>query len=627
MKRSRATFASHVVLACTWPFVIASCATPEPTVARVPDEPQIVLNAVGADIVLPGTRITLVGENFPRTTRATLRARFSDGAGVDLELDVDFVSSAMARIVIDESAHTALGGDGARFDGEISLRAEFESGARAQEVSIAARFDLATSLTPRLDALDGSLVYLGSRVRLSGDGFLAPEEGGTRIHLVGTFAPDDTTAPVQAVDRTVLARFESRSSTALEVGPELFGIRPGQWTGTLTIFNTPLASAPTSPLSPRAFALTLGPTALLELGAAARRGQRLVARGRGFLPREGRSGQATLLRFDGTFRERIGGAVHSWEGADALQLVPDFDHAGQLSYVLRVYQTPSGDLAGLGLVAGTFEGRVTPVLVRGDTTLDGLPLTARVEILPARQVIFLRYLPGFTDTLRTLGLRNVELPIRARIREVCERDFARWNVEFRETRPADYVEYGVVEIGGPDPNEQGLFGLDNTTGKDLGNLRLNDVIGGYNAETEEQGFLAYGGVFLESFLALSPKSREPLPIASPTFDLLFDRFRLDRGGSAVAPGEFDVSPRADAIAEGVRVLGNLIGTTITHEIGHTLGMAVADGFFHNPLPGPNQLMDSGDERPFEERAELGGQGPAEFEPEHVEYLDQILPKE
>jgi hypothetical protein len=38
-------------------------------------------------------------------------------------------------------------------------------------------------------------------------------------------------------------------------------------------------------------------------------------------------------------------------------------------------------------------------------------------------------------------------------------------------------------------------------------------------------------------------------------------------------------------------------------------------------------MDSGDERPFEERAELGGQGPAEFEPEHVEYLDQILPKE
>jgi hypothetical protein len=189
------------------------------------------------------------------------------------------------------------------------------------------------------------------------------------------------------------------------------------------------------------------------------------------------------------------------------------------------------------------------------------------------------------------------------------------------------VEYEVVEIGGTDPNRQNLFGLDNTTGKDLGNVRLNDVIGGYNAETDEQGYLAYGGVFLESYLALSPNAAEPLPIASPLFDVTFDLFRDDRGGYPVQAGEYPFTGRKAQIDEAVRVLGNLVGTTVTHEIGHTLGMATAQGYFHNPIPGPNQLMDSGDERPFEERAELAGQGPAEFEPEHVVYLNQILPKD
>jgi hypothetical protein len=101
----------------------------------------------------------------------------------------------------------------------------------------------------------------------------------------------------------------------------------------------------------------------------------------------------------------------------------------------------------------------------------------------------------------------------------------------------------------------------------------------------------------------------------------------DRGGRPAERTEFPVGPRADVIALAVKTLGNIVGSTISHEVGHTLGMATLEGYYHNPMPGPNQLMDSGEERPFEERAEFNGQGPAAFEPDHVEYLDRILPKE
>ena len=40
---------------------------------------------------------------------------------------------------------------------------------------------------------------------------------------------------------------------------------------------------------------------------------------------------------------------------------------------------------------------------------------------------------------------------------------------------------------------------------------------------------------------------------------------------------------------------------------------------------PNRLMDSGGDRPFEERAELAGQGPAVFCDEEYAYLKKILP--
>jgi hypothetical protein len=74
------------------------------------------------------------------------------------------------------------------------------------------------------------------------------------------------------------------------------------------------------------------------------------------------------------------------------------------------------------------------------------------------------------------------------------------------------------------------------------------------------------------------------------------------------------------------VLGNLVGSTVAHEVGHSLGLAnpYQDGF-HNAGDALNRLMDAGEARPFAERAQLMGQGPAAFCDAEYAYLRRILP--
>ena len=65
---------------------------------------------------------------------------------------------------------------------------------------------------------------------------------------------------------------------------------------------------------------------------------------------------------------------------------------------------------------------------------------------------------------------------------------------------------------------------------------------------------------------------------------------------------------------------------MTHEAGHSLGLAnpYGDGF-HDAGDLANRLMESGGDRPFEERAELGGWGPGRFCDTEYVYLQTILP--
>jgi hypothetical protein len=250
-----------------------------------------------------------------------------------------------------------------------------------------------------------------------------------------------------------------------------------------------------------------------------------------------------------------------------------------------------------------------------------------------------RFLRSYAESLRKFGLRAVDEAIRERVMTVVNRDYATINLEARREAVKDFALYSIAEIAGQDPNGLGLLGYDNTPGKDVGNQRLYDRIGGVNALTQEDGFPGYGGVFIESLLLFSPESGSPL--ADPNFDAIFDPFRPDRGGRPVTAedlsegmprptsGEDCPAPRGDRpqqIACAIWVLGSLIGTTLSHEIGHSLGLANPYGQgFHNQGSADNRLMDAGAFRPFLERAELRGHGPGRFCDEEYEYLRVILP--
>ncbi len=220
------------------------------------------------------------------------------------------------------------------------------------------------------------------------------------------------------------------------------------------------------------------------------------------------------------------------------------------------------------------------------------------------------------------------------------RDYATINIDVRLEQPQDFALYTEVDIGGPDPNGLGLLGYDNTPGKDTENLRLYDRIGGANALTQEDGFPGFGGVFIESLFGYSEHPGELAePIRSDArFDILFDEFRPDRSGKPVLAEDLrdalpevsaDDCPAPDAgrsrrIACAVYALGNLVGTTVSHEVGHSLGLADPYGpSFHNSGDQPDRLMDA--DRPFGERAELGDEGPSRFCVDEYEYLRAILP--
>lgn len=618
---------------------VAGCPSEQST---LPDGglPELELNRVEPATILPGSQIKAFGKGFIGSDQGSLIVLLERGGGSRM-ITPERIDDGELHFTIDSATFAMLGGPGV-FEGSCRVQANYASGA-SQSADLPISWQLEQTLTPRLDDFLPKeaigTVYLGSPVEAIGDGFLMGSrnvdgsvagEGFTEFRLSGSFDPDD--GQPAAMDRNC-ALAETSALRDNDSGPlpaECLGIDPGVFSGSITVVNVHLGDVEVVGNTLDGVSLELGPTALTRVSpTSASRGQVIELSGKGFA-----SGSATtVVQIDGTFTDR-NNQVTDYTGDNALAIVPEVVSGDLMHYVLKVVSDGKGGVTGLGSTPGVLSGVATPVVFWDTLQRAGLPLPNQVEfnVLPQLQVVYLKYLPGFTDALRDFGLRNVEPQIKARILEVVERDYQGINVEFRETRPADFIEYGVVEIGGQDPNGRDLIGLDNTMSengvKDMGNIYFNDVVGGWNAESAESGHLAYGGVFVLSYLAFSPKAPNAMPIADPLFDEVFEPFMPARGGKQVEAGEYPDGPRAEEITRAIHALGSMIGNTVTHEWGHTLGLAYGWGpadIFHNVEPGDNQIMDAGRYRPFAERAELNGQGPAVWTDENRQYLEEILP--
>ncbi|MBL4686489.1 MAG: hypothetical protein JKY37_17975, partial [Nannocystaceae bacterium] len=414
--------------------------------------------------------------------------------------------------------------------------------------------------------------------------------------------------------------------------PPIAGIEPGHFEGEVSLQNIHDSGDVTvSSTLPVSYDMT-EPILYSVSSTEASLGKYVDISGAGFV---GGGEGDTLLLFIGTFTpDRTGIAVDV-----DLVLTLEFVDGNNVRYVVSESDS-IGMLLDVRSETGLFQGVVTPTIAWQDQEVSGDTVPFAFALQAVKQVVFLDFLPSYTESLRHFGMRAVDQMLRERIFAVLQRDFATVNVEMRDERPEDYFLFATVEVGGPDLNGLGLLGYDNTHGKDTGNERLYDRIGGVNALTQQDGYPGFGGIFIGSLLGYSADPAGFTASIEPNedFDAIFDPFRAERGGAAVLGA--DLADRIPSLTNGsgcpvagdrrlqiacaVWALGNMIGSTVSHEIGHSLGLADPFGpDFHNQGDADDRLMDS--DRPFEERAELRGKGPSVFCVDEYDYLRAILP--
>ena len=511
------------------------------------------------------------------------------------------------------------------------------------------KLDIKTALVPRLFGVFEGVVFVNNEMEIDGDDFLLGGDEGQTVAIVeGCFAKQGqgSCTPISDVELPVApAAPLSRTKGVFPLAPKVVGIEPGSFKGTVRLRNDPKSGAASVETKQIPVDLTLIRPQIFSFSPThASLGQYVDIKGGGFVgPSSGVEDKTTMLNtveLVGQFHV-IGAPAPT---PVAVTLVPEFFNGRLVRYVMNEADE-LGKLADLRKVVGSFKGKAIATTRYGAVEVTSEPATVELGIAPVKQVIYVEFLPSYVKSLRHLGLRTVEKKIRERILQVLRRDYAGLNVDVRDKKPEDFAHFAWVEISGKDPNGLGLLGYDNTHGKDIGNLRLFDRIGGVNALTLENGYPGYGGVFIESLFGFSQHPGafgEKLEVADPLFDQHFDPFRPDRKGKPVLAADLaglDIptlqnaegcpapsSDRGKQIACAVWVLGSLIGTTTSHEVAHSMGLADPKGTaFHNFGDEPNRLMDGGASRTFAERAELQGQGPAVFCKENYAYMRGIVP--
>ncbi len=616
---------------------VASCAS---STASDPGLEGLALTKVAPQTIIPGTKVAVKGASFVEQEwgSATLHLEGqADGKTIDARWPATFVDFSTMTVPVDSAKIAEVGAADFHGTAKIDVIATSDGETYSSD-GITVDLAFRDKLTPSPTSLEATgVIFVNDRIEIAGDGFLlGGDEGVTVAKLDGCFTPEAggscTPLATQELAMEPLDAL-SRDKASFAFSPKVAGIKPGTFTGRVTVVNQQTAIEP-SAADPIDVSYDLVTAQIFNVDPpAASLGQFVFVHGGGFVG--GEAGALTELELSGTFSKSGGNPAPV-----SMTLIPEFVEGRLVRYVINT-DDELGQSLDLRTDTGQFTGTLTPIVSYGSDRVRGVSLRASFEIAPTKQVVYLQFQPSYVEGLRDFGLRGVEKKIRDRILAVCNRTYAGINIEFRTEPPTDFALYENVELVGVDPNGTGLFGYDNSPGKDSGNLRLYDRLGGVNALTQQDGYAGFGGVFIRSLMGFSkhPGSfASSVPGADDLFDQVFDPFRSDLGDpvtSADLAEDIPVlengdscpaSDRKGKIACAVFVLGNLVGGTLSHEIGHSLGLAnpFMEGF-HNAGDAPARLMDAGGDRPFLERAELQGQKPGEFCDDEYAYLRMILP--
>ncbi len=598
------------------------------------------LKSVNPGTIIPGTLVAVAGDSFVDDQWGATTVHLVGTAGgqpIDVQWPAKFVDFSDLTVAVDGGMLDALGGD-VDFTGTATVEVLATSDNQTYSTQpLTTQLSFRNKLTPAPANLVQGVIFVNDQIEVDGAGFLlGGDEGTSYARVAGCFTPDGggACAPIASQDIAMqpLQPF-SRTQAQFPFAPDLAGIKPGTFTGKVTIVNKQMSMAELDATAiDSTFTLVTSQVFSVDPPAASL-GQYVFVHGGGFVG--GETGALTQIELSGTFTKTGGSPAPV-----LMDLIPDYVEGRLVRYIVNTDDT-LGHALDLRKDTGHFTGTLTPIVSFGSDTVRGVGLAIAFDIAPVKQVVYLNYEPAYVEELRDFGLRAVDQKIRDRIIVVCNEAYKGTNMDFRSDPVTDFALYENVDLVGVDPNNMGLFGYDNTPGKDTGNLRLYDQLGGVNAVTQEDGSPGYGGVFLRSLMAFSehPGDFATATGSDPAFDQTFDPFRPDQGGNPIDANDLGGAipvltdgsscpgtDRATQIACGVFVMGNLVGGTLAHEIGHSLGLAnpYSDGY-HDAGDQPNRLMDAGGDRPFLERAELQGQGPGVFCDDEYTYLRQILP--
>ncbi len=615
-----------------------ACSTTETLVDDSWVDP-VFLDAIGPSTLLVGSEVVVRGEGFLDTKfgRNELHFLGPTGSGVDVQVDTEYVDAQNLKLLVTAELLARLDmGDGG-YQGAVRVETGYAGSAlfRASNV-LELDWRFVQELQPQVDVESALDVFVNDRIRVSGQGLLAGTDEGTSVaRLGGCFFPGGNGGCIALEDEElpiVLEDATQRDKGYFVLSHELIGIEPGLFRGTVEVLN--LHGDERSRLTMTAeqqVEYVVQPSRITNVDIeAASLGQFIHIDGGGFVG--GAPDALTQLEIQATFTADASGRQRPVDTS----VVTEYVWGRRVRYILDEVDG-LGESINLRRESGWLEGSIVPVLRYGNKEVRGNSVPFRFRVAPVKQVVVVVFLPSFTESLGRYGLRAVDDRVRARALAMSRSPYRGVNVEFRTELPEEFALYSVVEVSGKDPNEQGLFGYDNTAGKDTNNQRLNDRIGGVNAATQEQGYPGYGGVFIESFFEFAGGGE----IADPFFDFIFDPIRPDRG-FAVTQDDLDRGipelsdgrgcvqtglERPMQIACAIWVMGNLVGSTLAHEVGHSLGLAnpFEPMAFHNSGDKPRRLMDSGGARPFYERADLDGLGGALFCDMEYEYLREIMP--
>lgn len=507
-------------------------------------------------------------------------------------------------------------------------------GTRAS-TSIRIAIEIETTLPIELDAPTSSTVHRNDAMVVRGSGFLGAGEGDVTMSFVGTYtrASDGSETSVNATLPVTIADLAARDRGLVVLTTALGGIDPGTFDGSVTLHSR-LREGTMTASDPAHLALTfIAPEVFSFSPATVSLGAYVRVAGAGFVGGDSATDEVTTLRVHGTFTDNTGVAIPF----DDTEVVPDYVSGAEVRFPLAAVDRDGVLVSELfGATRGMFEGEITPVTVKGTTEIVGEPAPVSLTLGPVTQVVYVRFLPGYYDSLERFGLIQASSEVASQIVARVLGIYADYAVDVRLDVPDEYpaTGYSIVDIGGTDPNGRGFFGYDNSPGKDVGNLRLYDALGGVNAERQADGFPGYGGIFVESLLyyssnpGLDPPAMGAPPDPDPAFDEVFNPVRI-RPATVDEVRGVGSAERLLAVTKAIHALGSVIGETVAHELGHSFGLAQPYGdatAYHDAGDEPGCLMEFGTSRPFTERAELEGSEPTHLCADAPEYLSTILPR-